>query len=77
MVDNENRNFNDSSYSLLKRKKKSPIIRFFNKYFGKTTEDIIFHTINYLIFLVLTFICVYPFLYVVIDACHAQNMHGK
>ena len=69
MVENENeaRSFN-GSYSLLKRKKKSPVVKFFNKFFGKTPNDIIFHTVNYLIFLILTFICVYPFLYVLIES---------
>ena len=42
MVENENeaRSFN-GSYSLLKRKKKSPVVKFFNKSFGKTPNDII------------------------------------
>ncbi len=45
--------------------KKSKSKLFFDKYFGKTLGDRIFNTVNYIFFLVLTFICFYPFWHVV------------
>ena len=44
--------------------KKSKTHKFFDKYFGKTTGDKVFNTINYLLFIFLTFICFYPFYHV-------------
>lgn len=38
---------------------------FFQRTFGKTPKNILFHSVNYFVFLVFTIVMVYPFLYVV------------
>lgn len=44
------------------------------KYYGKNTKDIIFNTINYLLFLILIFICFYPFYYVLKTSLVAKKL---
>lgn len=44
--------------------KKTKFKKFVNKYFGKTKKDILFNSMNYLLFAVLMLICFYPFFHV-------------
>lgn len=39
--------------------------RFVDRYFGKTAGNRIFHSVNYILFLLLGFVMLYPFLYVI------------
>lgn len=43
---------------------KSKKKKFVDKYFGKSTGDKVFNIINYILFIVLTFVCFYPFFHV-------------
>ena len=53
---------------LITRKQKSFFTRIGQKYFGKTAGDIAFNIVNYLIFAILFFICLYPFLHVLFES---------
>ena len=43
---------------------KSKKKKFVDKYFGKSTGDKVFNIMNYILFIVLTFVCFYPFFHV-------------
>lgn len=63
----------------IKNKKQPKIIKSnfrlkMEKYFGKTAGDIIFNSLNYLIFALLLFICFYPFYHVLKTSLVAKKL---
>ena len=59
---------------MVSKSKKNPFRTFFVKYFGIKISDIIFNTLNYLLFLVLFLLFLYPFYYVVKESLLVQYL---
>lgn len=85
MVEEKNELSTDFSAPLVKKRPKSKIRVFSEKYFGKTIRDNVFNIINYAIFALLFVICLYPFIYVLVksltivdtsDPYHPRNKLG-
>ena len=65
------------SVPLTKKKQKSHLVRFFEKYFGKSFGDILFNSIVYVAFLILLIICLYPFVYVLARSLTVIDTSGE
>lgn len=59
---------------MVSKSKKNPFRAFFVKYFGIKVSDIVFNTLNYLLFLVLFLLFLYPFYYVVKESLLVQYL---
>ena len=57
-------------------KKNNKFKRFFTNVFGKTAGDIIFNILNYFFFIALFVLCLYPFIYVLIESLKLVNTSG-
>lgn len=61
---------------LYPEKKRSKFKNYLISVFGKTKGDIIFNIVVYLIFLIFIFLCLYPFIYVLIDSLTLVDTSG-
>lgn len=61
---------------LYPEKKRSKFKNYLISIFGKTKGDIIFNIVVYLIFLIFIFLCLYPFIYVLIDSLTLVDTSG-
>ena len=66
----------EKSEDLYLDKKKSRFKRYLASVFGKTKNDIIFNCIVYFIFILFLFLCIYPFIYVLIDSLTLVDTSG-
>lgn len=61
---------------LYPEKKRSKFKNYLISVFGKTKGDVIFNIVVYFIFLVFIFLCLYPFIYVLIDSLTLVDTSG-
>lgn len=62
---------------LYPEKKRSKFKNYLISVFGKTKGDVIFNIVVYFIFLVFIFLCLYPFIYVLIDSLTLVDTSGE
>lgn len=62
--------------TLLAKKSDNKFKRFFQNIFGKTVGDVTFNIINYTIFIGLFVLCLFPFIYVVIESLKLVDTSG-
>ena len=70
MVENKDNSF------LVPKKNPSRLSKFLVSGFGKTPGDIVFNAVTYIFFLFLFFLCLYPFIYVLLESLKLVDTSG-